>query len=181
METKAFSRNSLTYRFLAYPRTYLESPPQDICELTRAVIFRSILLLLCLLIATIYVSSVPYYLYAGSYCGFSLPDPKNLSEFSTCTLPWLKIYDGPFFVGMILTCATSLILVIIGMVFSWKFTADALNTLRTKLRKRAYLKHQALLKDPNYKEPVPKPRRRNIFKEMYRSHKEKTCFRITFN
>lgn len=175
MESKTFSSQSLIYRFLAYPRNKLYNPPEDICELTRAVLFRVLLILLAVSVVGIYLSSVSYYLFSGFYgtnCGF---DIKTIT--SACSVPGLEYYNGLYMVGGILSMLTvaalfigALLLTIIGLCF-------LIDNFKEYARNRRYAKEKARLADPNYKEPVP---RNNVFKAMYLSHKEKTCYRIKF-
>ena len=174
METKVFSANSLIYRFLAYPKAYMEFPPRDICELTRSVLFRAFLILLATFVIGVYLSAVPYYLFTGYQCGAY--DIKNVSALA-CTVPYFGVIPGLYIVGGLLSYITVLIVIIVGIVFIGCFLHWAIGELKDVHRTYTRSKREAKLADPNYKEPPP---RRNVLKEMYISHKEKTCFRVKF-
>lgn len=174
METKVFSANSLIYRFLAYPRNILYNPPSDICELTRAVLFRALLILMATFVVGLYLSSVPYYLFTGYQCGAF--DIKNVSALA-CTIPYFGIIPGLYIAGGLLAYITLIIILIAGLVAVIYFLMWGFGELQYQYRSYKRKQREAQEADPNYKEPVP---RRNVLKEMYISHKEKTCFRVKF-
>lgn len=174
METKVFSANSLIYRFLAYPRNYLEYPPSDICELTRAVLFRAFLVLLATFVIGVYLASVPYYLLTAYQCGAY--DIKNVSALA-CTGSYFGVIPGLYVVGGLLSYISSIIIGLVSLVAIGVLVWEGISELSRKYRTHKRNKLKAQLADPNYKEPPP---RRNVLKEMYNSHKEKTCFKVKF-
>ena len=174
METKVFSANSLIYRFLAYPRNYLSNPPSDICELTRAVLFRAFLVLLGALVIGTYVTSVPYYLYAGFVCdAFDIKTVDTL----VCTVPYTGLIKGIYIAGGLLTLVTTIVAALCLLVALVVGCFHLGGIIKESIYERNAKRRRERENDPNYKAPVP---RRNVLKEMYRSHKEKTCFRVTF-
>lgn len=159
MESKTFSTNSLTYRFLAWPQSYLpyRNTPDDICDLRRAVIAKAFLLAVSIAFGIFAAFSVASY---GLYV---------LSKF----FPLFSAYGAETFavhLGRVITLGVTTIGILAGLVY---LIVIGLNRLQTYLVNRQCARDAAGLKPMLH--PVTSPVR-----EMYRSLKDKLCYRVEF-
>jgi hypothetical protein len=159
METKTFSTNSFIYRFLAWPSAVLprRSHPDDICDLRQAVIIKAVLCLLGISVVFDYFFSLAAFgLFVLSH---------YFSGFSAYAVDNFVVRMGSAY--FVLTVGAAAI--VASLYATYCFQAWFSNYIHN----RRYKREEAGLKPLLH--PVTSP-----VKEMYKSWKDKLCYRVSF-